>query len=949
MKTQLAKKIIPILIIFSLVSSPVIIPLQASAASINWENPNKNGDNPYKIKLTDTFNSKTLLDVVACTGVVDVVSTAVTGFVAKQAKKILSNKIERNKEKICDAIKLGAITAVAAALNLSLTDIAKETKCDPESGIRTVDQDVKEKLEEIAREEKKARDRRECLNGIAVTLAKNQLTAMTRYTLNWVTTGFSGDPMYVRNIDSFMRNMTNSIIEKELSLFKDSNYFPYAKNYTRSKLRYISMSDNFANSMKQTLTNYLDYGDIGGDTADVIKKYSNNFGMGGWDGWVAFTQMPQNNPLGSSVEMSNYLAEKVNTAAENTKSELTQGNGIFNQKKCVEYGKKLELPDAKTSKTTLVNGRLVVSNLAPRQVIDKSVCVKWENVTPGSVISSKINAYLGSPERQLELADTINDSLSVLFSVLIKVLQNEGLSSLSSTNAQFLASSANNSYNRRMETDIETGEVLTSSGYANMSVDLTKELGNTFVHDELRNLGSWDAKNNIPRLYQGIGDLNSFYVVSVAGNTELIKNGYNGWAVGDRVFFGQNGWQNWKKDKPGERTNPIKNRGIVQIQKDFIVGAKELLSIMPGIMPAIGELDYCIPGPNPSWIINSGKTEDSFIAYLNGLTTNYSPSGGFLGKRETIDIVAPAVESSIYKTYKDTFNGTGNLWRQVLETAPFKSIGYIANSIRSGGFWRGENDGNKAVALVKDVKEKISNDLELFRTKYITEINKIYGTGGLMQKQFIENENTYELKPNPSYLKMAATGLNITKDINSYAEETTRLIDSYRSDIIEANANIYKLNLIKDRVSVIIKQAQARRDKNRAEIIAKYNSENGTNLTIENYTNCIKEENISFYEDTDIFDGKAAGANERCNNNIDDDLDGLIDQEDPDCRKVEICGNGIDDDNDGAIDSMDSDCFEDNHNYGNGADYDCVEMILNEFEISGSSNINQSALSQCFK
>ncbi len=51
-----------------------------------------------------------------------------------------------------------------------------------------------------------------------------------------------------------------------------------------------------------------------------------------------------------------------------------------------------------------------------------------------------------------------------------------------------------------------------------------------------------------------------------------------------------------------------------------------------------------------------------------------------------------------------------------------------------------------------------------------------------------------------------------------------------------------------------------------------------------------------------------------CDNGIDDDGDGLIDCEDPDCGQdnlclVEICFNGIDDDNDGLVDCDDSECY----------------------------------------
>src|SRR5215207_1954975 len=54
---------------------------------------------------------------------------------------------------------------------------------------------------------------------------------------------------------------------------------------------------------------------------------------------------------------------------------------------------------------------------------------------------------------------------------------------------------------------------------------------------------------------------------------------------------------------------------------------------------------------------------------------------------------------------------------------------------------------------------------------------------------------------------------------------------------------------------------------------------------------------------------------EICNNGIDDDGDGKIDSEDPDCAQpppppTEICNNGIDDDGDGKIDSEDPDCAQ---------------------------------------
>lgn len=57
---------------------------------------------------------------------------------------------------------------------------------------------------------------------------------------------------------------------------------------------------------------------------------------------------------------------------------------------------------------------------------------------------------------------------------------------------------------------------------------------------------------------------------------------------------------------------------------------------------------------------------------------------------------------------------------------------------------------------------------------------------------------------------------------------------------------------------------------------------------------------------------EAAVTTEICDNQLDDDADGLVDGDDPDCQVtppvVEVCDNGIDDDGDGLVDIFDSDC-----------------------------------------
>jgi hypothetical protein len=53
--------------------------------------------------------------------------------------------------------------------------------------------------------------------------------------------------------------------------------------------------------------------------------------------------------------------------------------------------------------------------------------------------------------------------------------------------------------------------------------------------------GTWDASTNTPTLTSSVGTQNQYYVVSVAGTTNL--NGINDWQIGDWAIFNGSVWQ----------------------------------------------------------------------------------------------------------------------------------------------------------------------------------------------------------------------------------------------------------------------------------------------------------------------------------------------------------------------------------------------------------------------
>lgn len=979
MKKSSRLKII-VAVILILFSVQVFSPLQINAAELNWENPNS-GRNPYQFKLSDYLNSNTMMAVVGCTGVVDKISGTLADLMSGDFQSI-KDRFSSMQSKADEIKALGGekLTALLTAWfpkdpGPAMTDIATDQTLET---IKTKDERQEELLRQIKEKEKAKAMREECLNGIAFTLAKNQLVAMTKSTLNWVNSGFNGDPMYVRNINSFVNNIEREIINSELKMFDGLNSerdYPYARGFATSTINARQSSENFADSLKQDLNNYLPEG-------TTIDDFSNDFSKGGWSGWLALTQKPQNNPLGFNMIASQHLADEQAKEVQNTKEELKTNNGILSQKVCsarsltkkaaekqmarteaaqavviaqnkideaqhyydIAGGNGNDMEDLKDAADMLADARaeydraLAYSESIKATIDDAAECDEWEVVTPGSLIKDKISTYLNSPERQLEIADSINDVLNVLFANLIDKLRIDGLSNLGSNSTDFNNVSGGFGSNSLTKiVDIEGNSTSFSNGgfSKNRSFDITRDLGNIYNHEKVEKLGTWNAKINKTNdeqnnsLIIGIGPSyynestgitsypkNIYYTVTVAGNTKLINDGYNVWGVGDRAFWDGESWQNWKCGPLDSRGNctkqlsPIVKRGVIQIQQDYIVAARELLRNLPAVMPRIGELDYCIPGPNQNWLINNNAAFDAFTNYLTEIKAVYN-RGGFL-KRNYVTIEAPSDDTSseIYLTYKNIFSGTG-LWDDVTRTSVYKAIDKLANNEGSNnGKWKGNDAISTANNRVSDLIEGVLNLFSDFNEDYADFINNYYVNR--IQKQYIEKENTSKLTLNSDWIPMAQDGLKITKNIVTYNEEIIDATKELKDSIDDANLNIYKLEQIRKEVSKIVQAAQKRREAEggiiKEEIISKIMEENGfaRSAALSVYESCKYEEDTSYIYSDDIAVDFGGSEADRCNDKIDNDLDGYIDIDDPDCSS-----SGVDLDGDepnrvcrtGAIDT----------------------------------------------
>lgn len=923
-------------IVFAIIFSQVFLVNAAIAAPVlDWENPNKTGNmEPYKFKMEDVLNSDLMTQVVGCTGIVEKVSFALSNFtqsIFNKGKKaaVAAAKAEIIR-KVCKGGKKAGESGTAALDGTSrgsnfTTWLKDFIDCDEITKAKKTDEELANEYDKAQKEDSQRR-MEQCFEGIAFTLAKNQLTSMTRYAINWVNTGFGGDPFFVKNTQSLLTNLQRDVFEKSLNyLMPTKGYYPYSRSFAKaviSQNRLQRKGLEALSNLSSTLGNfvsdpnsYVNMSDVE-KAASSVKLFNEDFNNGGWGAWGAFSQNEANNPLGYYMLASEMISEQQELEATKVKDELYQNNGFLSQKRCARYS---EQPSLKV--TTGNAGQAQTT----KEIKVDPVCVEWEVVTPGSIIKDKLSYYLNSPERQLEMADSINEVLNSVFSMLLSRLADQGVLGITAKERAFEynGSDFNSSeFLNKLQSDIDgTGisSLGSTGGYSSGKFNLTKDLGNQYNYNYTSKsyLGTWNASKNTAtrldgiteKLLEGIGPIvidandnkifpiNVYYTVNVPGKTSLFKDGYNGWEVGDRAFWDGEKWQNWKcggVDKNNQclkQKHPIYKKGVIQIQEDYKVAARELLQNLPTIMPKLGELDYCIPGPNINWARNYEDAASAFSDFAYSLSSQYKPGSWFLARDASVfEIAQPG--DPLYDDYEKIFKGSPSLWTKVQSTQTWQNIQRLGSM---GAVKKDKIEENIKENINREL-DNISKGLSVFRDEYGKLINEMFGKDGILQTEFLYFENKEDPVANPNYLEAARASTPILENIIQYEEDIEELTSDTKENIVVTDSNLYKLENIKNEVSTIIKEAQKVRNE---KMLEKLNSERALNneepLIMAKfelmYADCMKDENMNFYHDTEILKDTSK-ENERCFDGLDNDWDGLTDEGDPDCSGVPMTGSG---------------------------------------------------------
>lgn len=433
---------------------------------------------------------------------------------------------------------------------------------------------VSEKTDE---ELKKMNQREQCLNGVAYAIAKSLLQQVTNKTLAWVNTGLGGNPLYVRDLDSFLRTISDQQVARFIDEIPRQN--PVFGTAIRSIIteQISGIQDGMIGTVMDT------------PEARAYQSFQEDFTNGGW---AAFLD-PRYNAVDAIFDAGEQLSRNIENQTQDVRDQLQRNDGFLDLKRCVEskasnypflyeglscstdigteYLKKYRECTQAGGQTTVQCDSSVRSALASKVSTNcitaakaealkntGESCLRYETVTPGSIIAAQVANVTTSPVRQLEQADQINEVLGGFFDQLLNRLLANGLASLRGrSDEQFSFSS------------FGSNVVFGTTGGALSSAQ--------------------------------------------AGATAL---GYREAGIGYNGDF--------------DVSRPQHVRAVLETQYNYLNRVRDARAALNRIVPTLGALDYCIPGPNPTWQEGLNDNVQNYFGSLQPVQPNSTLAGRIL-------------------------------------------------------------------------------------------------------------------------------------------------------------------------------------------------------------------------------------------------------------------------------------------------------------------------------
>lgn len=301
---------------------------------------------------------------------------------------------------------------------------------------------------------------KECLDAIGYALAKTLLAQMTDSIINWINGGFDGNPFYIGDTGSFFKNVIRDELQLALDDLKNTGtiYFDILRQEAIYRAR-STLRDQIGFTLDSDIVNavcgYAQYENYEfcsqqltpEGRSELARAFTRGYIPFQWSTWDSLTQNCGNNIFCANTSALNYQLAQRQERLQQLNNDLNRSGGFLNQEVCADPGfeRRLSEWEAEAASYTIPPDddfvgppeppeSALADQIASGAFRARPVCAEKIIKTPGRTIADKLTSNLGTTERQLELADELNESIAAIFDALISKLISDGLSSFKGGN-----------------------------------------------------------------------------------------------------------------------------------------------------------------------------------------------------------------------------------------------------------------------------------------------------------------------------------------------------------------------------------------------------------------------------------------------------------------------------------------------------------------------------------
>lgn len=220
---------------------------------------------------------------------------------------------------------------------------------------------------------------KEIVDGIAWSIAKNMVSQMTQSMINWINSGFQGDPAFITDLNGMLLNALDDVAGEYIQSLGGFGEFicsPFKLDVQAA----LSINYAQARSGMPSGPNACSLSDIGANIENFLAGATSD-----WGEWAQVTSNPQNVPYGAYLEAEAKLNIRLVNEAGQELEVANWGDGFLSKKVC----EGIEGKPADKGKNCKIT-------------------------TPGEVISKALTFQLSTGPQALIEADEINEIIGAL-------------------------------------------------------------------------------------------------------------------------------------------------------------------------------------------------------------------------------------------------------------------------------------------------------------------------------------------------------------------------------------------------------------------------------------------------------------------------------------------------------------------------------------------------------